>query len=242
MEATTLPEVVIADNFEEIRRGETTLAGDALPTTNGRSASAPTNRGEEEDASFATFAAGLGGGGGRGGRGGGGTATVATAPDDGGGGAEEWGARQLLHFADVRGLIVEHRVRAAAAAAAAREAGQPILEQQQQQQLPHTSDYQAWKRLCYGRDAAASPTAYSTDASAAAGAGHAAMLTEKMGDVGGGGAVEGRAPLISFIAGFPQTLVQSLIACSAEWAASDQVLPPPRGRWVYALLACLDPL
>ena len=70
MEATTLPEVVIADNFEEIRRGETTLAGDALPTTNGRSASAPTNRGEEEDASFATFAAGLGGGGGRGGRGG----------------------------------------------------------------------------------------------------------------------------------------------------------------------------
>lgn len=102
---------------------------------------------------------------------------------DSGESATDWAARQISHFNQARNAV-----------AAYREHVEVTRRKDMVSTLPHSSDHQGWKRLCYGRGQA------SSSSTGTAGSGDATAVC---------GGKEGRSPLTSFVGGFPQSLVSS---------------------------------
>ena len=101
--------------------------------------------------------------------------------------ATDWAARQISHFNQARNAV-----------AAYREHVEVTRRKDMVSTLPHSSDHQGWKRLCYGRGQASSSSSSSSSSTGTDGSGDAAAVC---------GGKEGRSPLTSFVGGFSQSLV-----------------------------------
>lgn len=175
MEADALPLVMIADNFQQIREeSEAGAIGDSLvldemqSTTEGNAAEAAeareadgTGRGIRSDASSEDIGSGY--------------SSSSEASID-------WAARQISHFSTTRNAVSAFKEFSAST----------NMHQQQnanRSELPHNSDRQSWKRLCFGYDSKGSNSA-----------GNSATH--------GSRSVGGRYPATSFVGGFSQSLVR----------------------------------
>ncbi|XP_049774951.1 gem-associated protein 2 isoform X2 [Schistocerca cancellata] len=47
-------------------------------------------------------------------------------------------------------------------------------------------------------------------------------------------------PLVSVVLPLPQRLVEWLLQCNVEWLSDSERLTQYQGRWIYALMACLE--
>ncbi|XP_047102401.1 gem-associated protein 2-like [Schistocerca piceifrons] len=47
-------------------------------------------------------------------------------------------------------------------------------------------------------------------------------------------------PLLSVVLPLPQLLIEWLLQCNAEWLSNSEQLCKNQGRWVYALMACIE--